>query len=564
MKKFRWQLIIILLTGLVVGVLLLSEQPDGSSSSSTPEPVRGGVYTEALIGSLQRLNPVLDYYNSADRDVNRLVFSSLVRFDSRGLPQPDLAESWGISQDGTIYNITLRKNAVWHDGQPVTSDDVVFTIDLLRNGGSVVPEDIQTFWKDIEVKALSTNVLQIKLPEAYAPFLDSLNFGVLPKHLLGEMTIDQIIDAPFGLQPVGSGPYKFDRLITENGAITGVSLTSFADYYGTKPFIEQVVFRYYPDGPSAYQAYKDGLVQGISQVKSDTLAAVLSDSNLSVYSGRLPQLSMLMLNLNNPEAEGLKDAEVRKALYEALNRQWMIDHILLGQAVQANGVIFPGTWAYYSSLSPVAFDKDAAVEDLKTAGYALAADNEAVRKKGETALSFQLIYPDDDTHRVLAEAIQNDWADIQVEVTLEAVPYDMLISDRLEQRNFQIALVDLNMARTPDPDPYPFWDQGQATGGQNYSQWNHRMASEYLEQARITVDLTERTHQYKNFQILFNQELPSLPLFYPIYTYAVDRQVQGVRMGPLYDPSDRFANEQEWFLAVAKKGAKPATTPPAK
>ncbi len=107
MKKLRWQLIIIFLTGLVVGVLLLIEQPD-IKSTFIPEPTRGGVYTEALVGSIQRLNPVLDYYNEVDRDVDALLFSGLIKFDSSGTPQPDVAESWGISQDGTIYNFTIR------------------------------------------------------------------------------------------------------------------------------------------------------------------------------------------------------------------------------------------------------------------------------------------------------------------------------------------------------------------------------------------------------------------------------------------------------------------------
>ena len=113
-------------------------------------------------------------------------------------------------------------------------------------------------------------------------------------------------------------------------------------------------------------------------------------------------------------------------------------------------------------------------------------------------------------------------------------------------------MVDLNLARTPDPDPYPFWDQAQATGGQNYSQWDNRVASEYLEQARITIDMAERTNFYRNFQVIFDDAMPALPLFYPVYTYAVDKQVQGVRMGPLIDRSDRMATIQDWFLAIKR------------
>ena len=161
MKKLRWQLIIIFLTGLVVGVLLLGEQP-AAQPNQAPQPVRGGIYTEALVGSMQRLNPILDYNNNVDHDINRLIFSGLLRFDDRGLAQLDMAEAYGVSRDGTLYNFTLQKGMHWQDGQPVTTDDVVFTIDLLRNVGNIVPADLQALWKDVKAVRLSDTTLQFQ------------------------------------------------------------------------------------------------------------------------------------------------------------------------------------------------------------------------------------------------------------------------------------------------------------------------------------------------------------------------------------------------------------------
>jgi peptide/nickel transport system substrate-binding protein len=197
---------------------------------------------------------------------------------------------------------------------------------------------------------------------------------------------------------------------------------------------------------------------------------------------------------------------------------------------------------------------------LKDAGYVLSGDQNSVRKKGDTVLQFTLSYPDDDAHKAIAEEIQKEWTALGAKVDLDAQPYDQLVNAELGQRKYQAALVDLNLSRSPDPDPYPFWDQAQATGGQNYSQWNDRTASEYLEQARITTDLDERTRLYRNFQVIFSQQLPSLPLYYPVYTYAIDQQIQGVRMGPLFDTSDRFATVLDWFL-VAKRATQADETP---
>jgi len=147
-------------------------------------------------------------------------------------------------------------------------------------------------------------------------------------------------------------------------------------------------------------------------------------------------------------------------------------------------------------------------------------------------------------------------------VTIKAVPYEELVNSYLEPRSYQAALVDLNLARYPDPDPYPFWDQAQITGGQNYAQWNDRQASEYLEQARIIPDLAERAKAYRNFQVRFTNQMPALPLFFPVYSYAVDQSVQGVRMGPLFDTSDRFATILDWFL-LAKRSTNLESTPTA-
>src|SRR5918993_4120833 len=114
MKQLRWQILVVLVTLGIVAVLLFSQQSPITTGPILPQPEQGGVYTEGLVGSLGRLNPLLDWNNPADRDVNRLLFSGLFRFDARGLPQPDLAQAWGMAQDGTVYNFTIRPNAVWH------------------------------------------------------------------------------------------------------------------------------------------------------------------------------------------------------------------------------------------------------------------------------------------------------------------------------------------------------------------------------------------------------------------------------------------------------------------
>ncbi len=560
MKKLRWQILVVAVTIVIVALLLLSQQP--VSVITLPEAAPGGIYTEALVGSMGRLNPMLDWNNSADRDVDRLIFSGLIRFDSRGLPQPDLADSWGASADGTIYNFSIRPNAVWHDGQPVTSDDVLFTIEMIKSAGSLFPQDVKDLWTQVEIKRLDDKTFQIKLPEPFAPFLDYATFGVLPKHLLESVPSDQLATAEFNLSPIGSGPYKFDRLLTSGGQITGVVLVPNPDYFIQPPFIEQVVFRYYPSSAAAFTAYQQGEVLGVSQLTNDVLGAALEEPTLSVYTSRLPQMGLVFLNNNNPNVPFLGNANVRRALLLGVNRNIIVSHILKGQAVIANGPILPGSWAYYDEIEKFEYDPDAATALLKQEGYVIPAGGGDVRAKDGQFLTFTLVHPDDTIHTQIAQAIQTDWALIGVKVDLQAVGYDSLVNDFLTTRNYMAALADLNISRTPDPDPYLFWHQSEATGGQNYSQWDNRTASEFLETARTAADFTERARLYRNFQVVFTKDMPSLPLYYPVYSYGVDVQVQGVQVAPMYDVSDRLALITEWYLVTRRTLEEQATSAP--
>ncbi len=553
-KKLRWQILIIVLALVVIAVVLWGQQAEPVLVEA-PEPTGGGVYSEGIVGSLMRLNPLLAVFNPPDQDPSSLIFSGLIQFDTKGLPQPDLSNAWGISRNGDVYNFSLRPDAFWHDGEPVTSDDIVFTVNLLKNPDFPVQVDTAEFWKEIEVEALDELNIQFRLPEAFAPFLDYLDFGILPSHLLQGLTSQEIVDDPFNLQPVGSGPFQFERLILSDSQITGVTLKKNSDYYGDQVFFDQVEFRYYQNSEAAWESYTAGEIQGIGEITPEILEGALADPGLNVYTSRLPKMTLVLLNLDNPGTEFFQEVEMRKALLNGINRQYLVDHIYQGQAIIADGPIFPKTWAYYEGLSRYEFDPELAIDIIRDLGYTYPVEGGLTRTNQDgDRLEVNLIFPDDDYHAQIAQAIQGNWAALGFDVTLEALPYEELIVDRLDKRDYDAALVDLNLTSMPDPDPYPFWHQTQATGGQNYSMWNDRQASEYLEQARIIKDAVERGRLYRNFQVRFFDQLPALPLFYPVYTYGVSENVKGVRIGPIFEPSDRLETMTDWYFFVEVPG----------
>ena len=547
MRRFRWQLLIVLVTGLVVGLILVFQRSVSSPVvESTPNPITGGSFTEALVGDIMRLNPALDRFNQPDRDVDRLIFSSLVKFDSRGLPVGDLAATWEVSSDGTRYTVNLRENAVWHDGTPLTSQDVLYTVSLMQSNSNLVAEDLRTFWQLVHVEALSDLSLEFSLPNSFAPFLDYLTFQILPSHLLGNLTLEDMVDHPFNLAPIGSGPYRFREFHLTDGEIDGVSLESFEYYYSGRPFIDEINFKLYPDARAALQAYLSDEVDAVSRIDHTDLETALNQPGLDIHSSRLPRLTMVFLNTQNLTQPLLQSADFRKALMAATNRQAIIDDVFTSQAVPALGPITPGNWAFYDGLEPYRYDVDLARQLLAGAGYSWSEAGQLMTPEGAQA-SLTLLVQDDDVHNQIASFLAENWTSIGIQVVLDVRPYAELMSN-LEGRAYEAALVDIDLSNSPDPDPYPFWAESQAEAGQNYAQWRNTTASEYLEQARTQPDTELRVRLYRNFQILFAEDLPSLPLFYTVYNYGMKESIMNVSIGPIYDPADRFNAVNTWYI----------------
>jgi peptide/nickel transport system substrate-binding protein len=552
MKRFRWQ-ILIAAAGVIL-VLLLILALRGTNTPILPDApeTHGGEYTEALIGGMQRLNPVLDVRNPPDRDVGRLVFSGLLRFDSTGVPVPDLAEGWVI-ENGTAYYFRIRKDAFWHDGEPVTAQDVVYTFGLIQDNNYPGRKDLAELWRSVKVEALSAKEVRFTLSEPYAPFLDYLTTGLLPSHILAGVGVKELDSLPFNLKPIGSGPFMVETVIVEGEKILGVTLRPFEKYYGTKPGMEKVDLLYYPTRAAAFEALQSGEVMGLGGLTAGELQTALTGSTWNIYTARLPQAAVVLLNLQNADVEFLGQRDVRRALLLAIDRQQIIDSVLAGQAVQAAGPILPGTWAEDPDLLPLAYNPDEAARLLDAAGWTIPAGatpgTEAyIRSNEEAALQFTLVYAEDPRQEAIAAALQAQWAKVGVRVLLKAANMRSLLDDNLAPRTYQAALVDLDLAPYPDPDPYPFWHQTQSPDGQNYSQLDDRAISELLESARTEMDREERARLYRTFQYRFVYQLPALFLWHPVYNYAVDARIAGVTFGPLFDPSDRLASICDWYV----------------
>ncbi len=559
MRKLRWPLLIAIIGIIAVVAILLSQSSDPGIIA--PQPVEGGAYSEALIGELQRINPILDDFNQPDQDIGRLIFSGLVRFDSRGNPQKELAESWSISADASLYTVVLREDAVWHDGEPVTADDIVYTFSKFQDDDYPGPADLHEVWTEINIIRLDDRRVQFQLPVPYAPFLDYLTNGLLPDHLLRGVSASALIDHPFNLNPIGTGPYQFDQFIIEDDEIVGISLSAFEDFYFSRPFLDRVEFRMVADSQAAYEAFLNEQVTGIARVDTEILDDVLDNPQLNLHTARLPRLGMLILNLDHPIKEFLGEKQIRRALMQSINREWIIQSALEGQAVLPVGPIMPGTWAFADGLQPHTFDPIEAARILDEQEWELTAGaapgtEEYVRSKDEQQLTLELAHADDDRSTKIAELVEGYWEGVGIQVTRVPVPVEDLLTGYLEPREFEVVLTEINFGRYPDPDPYALWHDSQTETGQNYSGFDDRNTSIWLEQARTTPDPSRRADLYASFQYRFQDQLPALPLYYPVYNFAIDAQFQGVTIGPLFDPSERFGSILDWHL-IARRNVSP-------
>lgn len=544
-RRIGWQMLLVGV-GFLVAAFILMYMATTYTTEFRPAP--GGTYVESVGGYPQSLNPLLSFYNDADRDVVSLVFSGLTRLASNGEIEPDLASGWEISGEGITYTLTLRRNVVWHDGYPFTADDVVFTTELLQDPDYPGPSDIGDLWRSVNVTKVDDYTVQFALVEPYAPFLDYTTIGILPEHRLSGVTAGALAQIDFNREPVGTGPFRLVDVELGEGHVSAVTLRRFPRYYGRGAYLENIVFRFYPSFRAAFEAYQDGTVEGVSRIPVDLLAEALAEPDMRLFSAPTAEMAIIYFNQLVTDTLPFGDVRVRQALMYALDRQDLVDTVLAGQAVIPDTPLIPGSWAYSTSgVQLYGYDEGRALALMAEAGWQRDGVTGTLRTPDGTPLTFKLVASSDPADRAVADGVARQWQALGVSVTVETVP-PLALSGVLDSRSYQSALARLIMSG--DPDPYPFWHETQALPGQgqNYAGFANREISELIEQARITAQRDARAALYAQYQQVFMREVPALPLYVPVYTYAVDARVNGGQLGPLMNAGDRFLTLPDWYV----------------
>lgn len=549
-RAIRWQAIIAFLGILLLAALLASTAQE---LTSVTVPASGGIYTEAAIGAPRAINPLLAFSTDLDQELVGLVFEGLVRLDERGEAQPALAERWEISPDQRTYTFHLRRDVRWHDGAPFTAEDVLYTVNVMQSETFAspdfpVPGFLSELWRNVEATRIDDYTVQFQLQQPYAPFLYENTIGILPAHLWREVPIADMPRSLLNQQPVGTGPWRVASLNA-----TSIRLEPNPYARGPEPYLEAIDLVFYPDYASAFAAFAAGEVDGVSRILPQDLPRAWANEEMTLLSTPLPEETLIYFNLLNPNTPFLADPQVRRALMMALDVPALIETALNGQGIPADSPIMKGTWAHSAQDMPDS-DPERAAELLDAIGWE-DTDRDGVRDQGEMTMSFVLLGDNEE----LLQAIADQWAKIGVWAKPQLVSLVSLAGDYLSPRRYEVALVHWKLAG--DPDPYPLWHTTQIEGGQNYTGWSHRRADEIMEEGRSVADPGRRMELYREFQEIFAQELPALPLYYDVYSFGVHEEVRNVQVGRLNDPVDRFRTAHQWYMVTERVTVEPWEEP---
>ena len=333
-------------------------------------PASGGNYIEGLIGEPRYINPLFSSANSVDQDISSLVFNGLLRYDQEKGLIPDLAKEFTISQDQKTYTFILRNDVVWHDGQKFTSDDVIFTIDLIKEPTTRSP--LYFNFKGVTVEKIDAETIRFILPEPFAPFASNLTVGIIPAHLWSNVSINSLTLSELNLKPIGTGPFKFLSFVKDarSAQIKEYQLISNETYFEKKPYLGNVTFKFYPSFEMAVDALNNKKLLGLSYLPKENRQAVSSNRTLTLHSLNIPQYTALFYNRKNNTL--LKDAKVRKLLAHGIDKDKIINEILNSEAQKIDGPILPGQLGYSTDYAKYPFDLEYAKKTLNDSGWVLA------------------------------------------------------------------------------------------------------------------------------------------------------------------------------------------------
>ncbi len=516
-------------------------------------PSQGGEYTEGMVGQPEYVNPVTAQ-SETDLALVKLVYANI----------PDIADSITSSTDGITWTVHLKSGLTWQDGQKLTSDDVIFTVQSIQDPDANSP--LATSWQGVTVNRVSELELTFTLANPYAFFADNLaNLYIAPKHIFADVPPGNWRLSEYNLKPVGSGPYQFTSYDEQSdGFISSYHLTAWNSYTGQMPLIQDINLAFFPNTDNLLQSFNSGAIDGFGGISSEDLATINRPYNL--FAWRTTGYYAVFFNTSKNLA--LQDPAVRQALALAVDRNSLVANALSGKGVADYGPIPPGA-AYFDANATAALASSSPSLDLasttltqagwlpgsssSSVGLAIGGNNFRAKIIGKTSvpLMVNLTVPDIDFLVATAQALQSQWQSIGIQVTIATDTPQNIVANTIKNRAYESLLFGNILG--PSSDLYSFWDSSQRfSPGINLAIYSNPQVDSLIETARQNLNVSARTAEFDAAQTAIVADNPAIFLYSSDYLYVTNKNIYGLAPDTLVDPSDLSREMTGWYLTTAR------------
>ena len=527
-----WLVMIFILIGLAALQMLFYEKNATHEVSES-----GGTYAEGMIDTFTTLNPLFAS-TAVEKSLSSALFVGLESYDRKGNLQNELADSVIISEKDKLYTVTLRPNLKWHDGKTLTSQDVAFTVGLMQNPKTGYRDAAS--WQNVQVSAKDDQTIVFRLKGPYAPFMSSLTFPILPKHILKSVKPELLQEHSFSHSPIGSGPFEYDgtQVININNGKSAVKLTAFKDYWNGQPSLSNLIVYTYGSKADALKGLRSHEVSAVSDVYIKNRQRFIDRgydvTNISIDSG-----VYALLNLSRPL---LQDASLRKALVASTNRT-VFEKDMNGQ--QLNAPLITDYLPESSKHRQAAYDTKTAEQFFSQAGWKKT-DNKLTKDGKPLELTITSI--DKPRYRQAADLLAKQWRNAGIKVTTQYVDPDQIQQSTLKPRSYDVLIYELEIGA--DPDVTAYWHSSGRTGnGLNLSEYSSGIVDDALTAARLRGDMSVRDSKYTTFVKEWLKDVPAIALYRPTLNYVSNQNIHSFESSDvLPSQSDRFDSAQYWSV----------------
>lgn len=484
-------------------------------------PVRGGHYKEGIVGQPVTLNPILAGTNDVDRDLIELLFADL----------SGLAENIKISKDNKTWTITLKDKLEWTDGKPLTTADVLFTLESFQNPDAQSPS--AATWQGVIAERLSDKEIRFSLPNPYAFFEDNLRkLKIVPRHIFASIPLSNLRLSSFNLEPVGSGPYKFvSYQKRKDGFISQYYLEANDQYADEAPYIQSFTIKFFNNANEALESFNRREIHGLGAIDPKNLGKIKVGYQL--FSINVPRYYAIFLNQSTEPA--LKKAEIREILDNAIDKSKLIENVFKNHATIVNGPIPSIIDGYNPEIyKSKQIDIENAKNILNKAG---------LKEIGAVIPQIQFLID-------AAELIKADWEKIGLTFNYQVATLQEM-NEVIKTRNYQTVVFG-NILRG-NPDVFSFWHSSERFyPGLNLAIYSNKKVDNLLEAIRKDFNPESRKTNLSKLQQLIYDDKPAIFLFSPNYLYAAPKILGGLDLTSAITPSDRFEKVNEWYLRTAR------------